>query len=361
MVLLYQDKRTILFTDKDGDGVIEIFENADSNEVLSENHYYPFGMNMNGAWMSNKGKGTDYRFNGIERNEDFNLNWDIAEFRSYDAAIGRWMQVDPLAEISPGWTPYRNAFNNPLSFIDPLGLFETRREARRERRQQRRQARKNDERWEGAKIVKNSEGRFELRYKGSDGYVTRNSDGQLEYGAVEYATNAIRPRKQGFWEKRKEGGPLSQVLYGMANGINVFARQPFYGRGDAIPTLDGFSVIKGSNEGINTGLDGLLTIAPLPIPKGTSVASKSASISASNLQMVEAAMLKIRRINGGVLINNQLRIQVHKHSLNPIKGRGYPGSIKATHLNINKFHVIFNPTKWDALSTWRYTPFRFKN
>ncbi|WP_211356967.1 hypothetical protein, partial [Phaeodactylibacter luteus] len=74
---------------------------------------------------------------------------------------------------------------------------------------------------------------------------------------------------------------------------------------------------------------------------------------------VQAGFIHLRKINGGVLINNSLRVQLHKHYLNPIKGRGYSGSINAAHLNVNKFHLIFNPRKWDALSTWRYTPFRF--
>lgn len=45
------------------------------------------------------------------------------------------MQVDPMAELMPMLTPYRHGFNNPVLYADPLGLFETRKEARRFRRE----------------------------------------------------------------------------------------------------------------------------------------------------------------------------------------------------------------------------------
>ncbi|WP_211356983.1 hypothetical protein, partial [Phaeodactylibacter luteus] len=61
----------------------------------------------------------------------------------------------------------------------------------------------------------------------------------------------FRQREAGFWENRKEGGFLGRMAYGMANGVNVLGRQTFYGRGEQIPTLDGFSVTKGSNEAID--------------------------------------------------------------------------------------------------------------
>ncbi|WP_041263628.1 RHS repeat domain-containing protein [Bernardetia litoralis] len=88
--------------------------------ITQEHHYYPFGMNLSG--IERQGD-LMYQFNGmVEKEEAFGLELYETPFRSYDAQLGRFWQVEPLADIYCGISMYQYAYNNPVSFNDPNGL-----------------------------------------------------------------------------------------------------------------------------------------------------------------------------------------------------------------------------------------------
>ncbi|MGC4040329.1 MAG: RHS repeat-associated core domain-containing protein [Flavobacterium sp.] len=65
-----------------------------------------------------------YKYNGKEWQDELGLSMTAMDFRQYDSAIGRFINIDPLADIDGqiDVSPYSFAWNNPIVFNDPSGL-----------------------------------------------------------------------------------------------------------------------------------------------------------------------------------------------------------------------------------------------
>jgi RHS repeat-associated protein len=98
--------------------------------VLEENHYYPFGLSQ--AGISDKAIKTQYaenkyRYDGgselqsKEFSDGSGLELYEATFRSYDPQLGRFFQLDPMADVYHTVSPYAFAMDNPVSGSDPTG------------------------------------------------------------------------------------------------------------------------------------------------------------------------------------------------------------------------------------------------
>ena len=73
---------------------------------------------------STSGSINNYKFSDKEFQLDLSLNQYDLGARFYDPVIGRFNVIDPLADLASDYTPFRYAFDNPLSFNDPTGLWE---------------------------------------------------------------------------------------------------------------------------------------------------------------------------------------------------------------------------------------------
>src|SRR5699024_7490425 len=65
-----------------------------------------------------------YTFGGKEEQLELGLNWLDFHARNYMPDLGRWMNVDPLAEVQPNKTPYHFVSNNPITRVDPTGMLD---------------------------------------------------------------------------------------------------------------------------------------------------------------------------------------------------------------------------------------------
>jgi len=69
------------------------------------------------GWLKNNNL-----YNDKELFDDADLNWYDYGFRNYDAQIGRFVQIDPLADNYGSLTPYHYAGNDPIANVDIDGL-----------------------------------------------------------------------------------------------------------------------------------------------------------------------------------------------------------------------------------------------
>ena len=94
-------------------------------QVAEYNHYYPFGMQLEGlCYSSGADIANNHLYNGKELQNDYGLGWYDYGARFYDPIIGRWHSVDPLSSQRIEWSPYIFCRDNPILNVDQTGALD---------------------------------------------------------------------------------------------------------------------------------------------------------------------------------------------------------------------------------------------
>jgi RHS repeat-associated protein len=95
---------------------------------IEENNYDAFGLKHQGynnvISSAGNSRAQALKYNGKELQNDFGLDWYDYGARFYDAALGRWLVMDPLAEKRNWLSPYNYCQGNPILRIDPNGALD---------------------------------------------------------------------------------------------------------------------------------------------------------------------------------------------------------------------------------------------
>jgi RHS repeat-associated protein len=259
--LLLQKNLTIkqkssTFADKNNNNQID-----GTSEILQESHYYAFGMACDGPWMRDAtAEKYKYLYNGKELNEDFGLNMSDYGARWYDAAVGRWWSVDPLAEKYRRMSPYNYAANNPIRFIDPDGMkiINGHQEERDEAEKKKNDAKSAVDNYSGDKDSKEYKKLEKASRKAEKGF---NEVDEI-YQAVQGAISALESNNK---EEYKEldnlvdevGGSVDVYVHGVYDlHSDISDSKDFFSR----KKLDGLTDAKATGTKINsftTGKKGL--------------------------------------------------------------------------------------------------------
>ncbi|MDB4192538.1 RHS repeat-associated core domain-containing protein, partial [Flavobacteriaceae bacterium] len=88
---------------------------------------YPFGLKHKGYNNTISSNGNSvaqrWKFGGKEYSEELGINTYDFGARNYNPDLGRWSNIDPLADVEKQLhaSPYAYANNNPIYYIDPDG------------------------------------------------------------------------------------------------------------------------------------------------------------------------------------------------------------------------------------------------
>ncbi len=91
--------------------------NHSESNLVQVNNYYPYGM-ISTSWVRDQHLDSNAKYQGKEY--DNKTGWYDFHARQYDAALGKWFNVDPKNQFA---SAYVGMGNNPVVYVDPDGQW----------------------------------------------------------------------------------------------------------------------------------------------------------------------------------------------------------------------------------------------
>jgi RHS repeat-associated protein len=113
-----------IITDQQGNARVSFRNVSGAAVVYQENSYYGFGLILPNSPVGTTVTSNKQLYNGGSewQNDYTNLpDYYQTYYRNYDAALARWVGVDPIAEGAGSMSTYQYSGNNPIMYNDPLG------------------------------------------------------------------------------------------------------------------------------------------------------------------------------------------------------------------------------------------------
>ena len=97
--------------------VVDVNDGCSGPTYEAQYDYYPYSK------ILRKQESPRSRFQSTDHETDLETGYNNRNARWYDDESFQFLQIDPLSDIYPSYTPYNYVERNPISLIDPTGMY----------------------------------------------------------------------------------------------------------------------------------------------------------------------------------------------------------------------------------------------
>jgi len=118
-----QNKYIYNYTDQVGNIRLAYYKDVSGNIKIDRTiHYYPFGLEFGGELNISNSITSNYRYSSQGQEKQRETGWSSYRWRNYDAAMGRFFNIDPLSEVYAYQSHYNFSENRVVDARELEGL-----------------------------------------------------------------------------------------------------------------------------------------------------------------------------------------------------------------------------------------------